>query len=178
MNFKSWLLIVAAVSVAAGCATPQEPAKPVPPRSASSQTPAKISPRESDAFLAGFDPALFARPDRFNAAIFVDTDELLTIDQEPIRRSASDSTNVKLVWLLQKDPDPSILTYVFPDNDAIHPIQVEGVPIPITCGRESPKKFVCRYTASGPAKWKYIVRVLNQVTGRELTKLDPWVHQN
>ncbi|HQR12547.1 MAG TPA: hypothetical protein PLW68_14575 [Casimicrobiaceae bacterium] len=174
MNFKSWLLIVAAVSVAAGCATSQEPAKPVPTTSASSQTPAKISPRESEVFLAGFDPALFTRPDRFNVAIYVDTEELLTIDQEPVRRSATDSTNVKLVWLLEKDPNP----YVFPDNDAIHPIQVEGTPIQITCGRESEKKFVCRYTANGPAKWKYIVRVLNKVTQRELTKLDPWVHQN
>ncbi|MEO8346705.1 MAG: hypothetical protein ABI607_13520 [Betaproteobacteria bacterium] len=165
MNSKSWLLVIAAVGLATGCATAPEPVKPAQGKA--------VSRTFEGEDLAGFNPLQFAKPDRFRVNIFVDGDELLTLDQEPVRRSNTDTSDVKLVWLLEQDPAGSLVKYVFPDDAAIRMVQTSGSTTPTACGKESPKKFVCKYTRNGPATWKYTVRVTNMVTGIPLTILDP-----
>lgn len=168
MNTKSWLLIAAAVLLAAGCATVQVPdSKPVVPVAKSRSI--EISPE-------GFNPAVVMRPERYRVNVFVDDGELLVIDQEPIRAKPGD-TEIVIQWKLADDI-PGTTSYVFKDNYAIQMELKEGTgPIP-DCWKVSDKKFACSYTRQGPAKWKYSIRVRNRSSGIDLyPPLDPWVHQ-
>ena len=118
----------------------------------------------------GFDAASFTPPDRKNARIYVDEDGLLVVDQEPLRRRASDTH--PLIWRL-----PESQPYIFPDDtamvfsgDALPPDFESGV-----FGAQK-KVFLCRYTRTAAATWKFSIRVVNTETSAETT-LDPTVVQ-
>jgi hypothetical protein len=169
MNTKSWLLIAAAVLLATGCTTVQEPA--------SKSTVPVAKPRSFDISPEGFNPAVVMRPERYKVNVFVDEGQLLVIDQEPVRAKPGD-TEIVIQWKLAEDTPLNPSPYVFRDNNAIQMELKEGTgPIP-DCARVSDKKFVCSYTRQGPAKWKYSIRVTNRQSGIDLyPPLDPWVHQ-
>jgi hypothetical protein len=110
-------------------------------------------------------------PDRKNCRIYVNEDGLLVLDQEPLRRRAHDTH--PLIWRL-----PMSQPFIFPDDNAI---VMSGDPLPPdfegrVFGAEK-KVFLCFYTRTGPAVWKYAIRVVNSQTSAELTTLDPTVHQ-
>lgn len=119
----------------------------------------------------GFDAAMFTPPDRNNCRIYVDEDGLLALDQEPLRRGAHDTH--PLIWRLDMSSP-----FIFPDDKAI---VLSGDPLPPDFeGRvfgAQKKVFLCTYTRTGPAVWKYSVRVVNSQTSVALTTLDPTVHQ-
>jgi hypothetical protein len=167
MNTKSWLLIAAAVLLAAGCATVQVPeSKPVAPVAKSRSI--EISPE-------GFNPAVVMRPERYKVNVFVDDGQLLVIDQEPIRAKPGD-TEIVIQWKLAEDT-PGNPSYVFKDNYAIQLDLKEGTGPTPECRKFSDKKFICSYTPQGPAKWKYSIRVSTR-SGTDLyPPLDPWIHQ-
>jgi len=110
-------------------------------------------------------------PDRTNCRIYVNEDGLLVLDQEPLRRGAHDTH--PLIWRLS-----ATSPFIFPDDDAI---VLSGDPLPPNfvsgvLGAQK-KAFLCSYTRTGPAVWKYTVRVVNSATSVALTTLDPTVHQ-
>ena len=128
--------------------------------------------------LGGFNPSLYTPPDRQQIKIYITDEQLVVIDQEPVRRNATDS-DVTLTWRLQQQgsgPD-----YSFPDDTAITFMGTVGSPLPPDLGCRTigaPRKvFVCTYTRERKAQWKYTVRVKNNTTGVELPRLDPWVYQ-
>ena len=104
--------------------------------------------------------------------IFIDEDGLLVVDQEPIRRKATDTH--ALIWRL-----PASQPFVFPDDNAIV-LSGESLPSDLTRGVIGPQRrvFACVYTRTGPAIWKYTVRVIHKETLEPLTSLDPSVFQN
>ena len=110
-------------------------------------------------------------PDRTNCRIYVNEDGLLVLDQEPLRRRINDTH--PLIWRLS-----ATSPFIFPDD---HAIVMSGDPMPPDFeGRVfgvQKKVFVCTYTRTGPAVWKYAIRVVNSQTSAELTTLDPTVHQ-
>jgi len=128
--------------------------------------------------LNGFNAALYTPPDPYAVKIYITDGEQIVIDQEPVRRTPKD-VDVTLAWRLQDETPPR--SHSFPDNTAIALQGTGANPLPkdLACGTVGPKKrvFVCTYTRTGKAQWKYTVRVKNDQTGAELTKLDPWVHQ-
>ncbi len=123
----------------------------------------------------GIDPNGFegdTPPDRKNCRIYVNEDGLLVLDQEPLRRGAHDTH--PLIWRLS-----ATSPFIFPDDNAI---VMSGDPLPPdfvsgVLGAQK-KVFLCSYTRTGPAVWKYTVRVIHRDTLEPLTTLDPSVHQN
>jgi uncharacterized protein (DUF2249 family) len=110
-------------------------------------------------------------PDRKNCRIFVDEDGLLVLDQEPLRRRATDTHPI--IWRLSASQP-----YIFRDNEAI---VLSGDPLPsgldLRVHGEAKKVFICDYTRTGPAVWKYTVTVVHKDTLEPLTTLDPSIHQ-
>jgi hypothetical protein len=168
MNIKSWLLIAVAVVLAAGCAAP--PAKESPRTMQSKETMPTF-----DLNPNGFNPADFTLPDRTRALVWVDSDNEVIVDQEPVRRAATTS-QVTIIWYLERG-------YSFPVDDAqgkaIDMQFVSGTAptTPPYCARSTPNIFFCTYTPAGPATFKYSIRVRLNPSGPELTKVDPTVVQ-
>jgi len=161
MIFQTLFLVAIAAGLTAGCSTMR----------AETKQPIKLGQRSIEvANLNGFDAALFTPPNPY-----VNNNEII-IDQEPVRRKHTD-IEVALVWRLDQDQP-----YSFPDNNAIVLIGTAQypLPVPLDCGTVGPKRkvFACVYTRTGPADWKYTVRVRNDENPTELPKLDPSVHQN
>lgn len=119
----------------------------------------------------GFDASLYTAPDRSNPRIYVDADGLLVVDQEPIRRRAADTHAI--VWRLDMSQP-----FVFQDDSAIV-LSGESLPpdLDLRVYGERKKVFICAYTRTRPALWKYTVRVINEKTLEPLTTLDPSIHQ-
>jgi len=122
-------------------------------------------------FPDGYDPTQFTPPDRKNPRIYVDDDGLLVVDQEPIRRKAGDTHAI--IWRLDASQP-----FIFADDNAI---VLSGDPLPpdlvLRVHGEHRRAFICAYTRTTPAIWKYSVTVINKETGVPLTTLDPSVVQ-
>ena len=120
----------------------------------------------------GFDSKLFTAPDPKNPRIYVVEDRFLVVDQEPIRCSANDTQTI--IWRLDMSQP-----FVFPDNGAI--VLSGDDPLPsglvLRVVGAQRKVFLCTYTRTRPAIWKYSVRVINGITSEPLITLDPTVHQ-
>lgn len=123
--------------------------------------------------VEGFTAGDFTPPNPNDVHIYVDGG-LIVIDQEPVRRKAVVAHVIQ--WRLDRAQP-----YSFPDNKAIVLIGTAQYPLPVDldCGTVGAKRkvFVCSYTRTGPALWKYSVRIKNDETGNELPMLDPTVHQ-
>jgi hypothetical protein len=171
MKLQTLFLVLIAACVASGCNTMPAGTKEANPKGTS-----KMGQRSIDVeFPNGFDSKLYTAPDRKNSRIYVDENGLLVLDQEPLRRRADDTH--ALTWRLDMSSP-----YVFPDDGAITLTGTLLNPLPgdLSCGVFGVRRkvFVCSYTRTGPAQWKYTVRVINESTSAPLTTLDPSVHQN
>lgn len=124
----------------------------------------------------GFNAAAVPRPNPHRPNVFITDKEQIVVDQEPIRPFDDGSGLIVLVWALDKDSD-----YVFPNDSAITFITATGSsPPPSECRVLQRKKVIaCSYNRPGQSsKWKYVIMVTNQRTGRVLTALDPWIYQD
>jgi hypothetical protein len=123
-------------------------------------------------FPDGYDPTNSTPPDRKNPRIYVDEDGLLVLDQEPIRRRAGDTHAI--IWRLDMSQP-----FIFADDSAI---VLSGDPLPpdliLRVHGAQRKAFICAYTRTTPAIWKYSVTIINKETSQPLTTLDPSVHQH
>jgi hypothetical protein len=169
MQLQTSFLALIAACLAAGCTT-----MPAGSRESGSKEPVKAVRSMEVEYPNGFDSKLFTAPDRKNARVYVDEDGLLVVDQEPLRRKANDT--YALTWRLDMSSP-----YVFPDDGAIALIGTLFNPLPadLSCGIYGVRRkvFQCTYTRTGPALWKYSVKVINENTSAALTTLDPSVHQ-
>jgi hypothetical protein len=125
----------------------------------------------------GFDAAAVRRPDPHNPNVFITATQTIVVDQEPVRPNMPIGGTIYIAWGLDSQSD-----YSFPDNTAITFIAAYGNPVPsnFACTVRQPKKkvIVCSYDKPNqPQLWKYTIRVADRA-GKELTKLDPWVHQD
>jgi hypothetical protein len=169
MKLQTLFLVLIAACVAAGCST-----MPVAPKDAGNKGPVKFALSMDVQEPNGFDSKLYTAPDRRNARVYVDDDGQLVVDQEPLRRRATDTFT--LTWRLDMSSP-----YVFPDDSAIILVGTIANPLPadLSCGVYGVRKkvFQCGYTRTGPGQWKYTVKVINEKTSAPLTTLDPSIHQ-
>lgn len=127
--------------------------------------------------LAGFDPTVVRRPDPKLPKVFVDRDEFLVVDQEPIRLFAKDNINgrVTLTWALD-----ATSRITFPQNAITFQKPVGGdpryqpiVPTGLECKLgEKAKTFTCSFNAPR-GKWQTKYTVSANDGSRQLEVLDP-----
>ena len=123
--------------------------------------------------FTGFDPAHFTAPNGMDANIHIVNGQLV-VDQDPMRPTPDAQQKVTVSWALSRTGN-----YAFPDDGAIQFIRVDDpLPTDTQCATVggARKFFVCTYTRTRAAKWKYSIRVKDG-SGNELT-LDPWFFQN
>src|SRR5450755_3583993 len=155
---KTITILIAAVLLLAGCASP--PGLSVAAVDASASDEAFSPPLRARLIRTNPFYASLAKPVRLFPMVYVDNGKVV-IDQEPIHVYVNEGAvqKVKITWSLGDSG------YFFPDDQSVTiSVQSGPAPIDVDCfraGQQVPAtSFICRFKRRpGPAKYSYTVTV-------------------
>jgi hypothetical protein len=126
----------------------------------------QIDPRTG---VDGYDPALVTRPRPTAPNVFIDRNDFLVVDQEPIRvfrsKPKNESETVEVVWAL-----PARSNYTFTSDG----IRFTNPPPELKC-KSSGKRFACSFLMVPDRMMTYKYEVTVMDGQRRLQVLDPTV---
>ena len=145
-----WLLAAVALVVVAGCATPEQLARPVPgPRAGQLECPNAAA--ACDVFVGVYCPA------------GAGTRCVITVDYNLVELQPAAGAN-KVTWRLQPGGDFAFAS--------------DGIAIDanaFSCRGSGPFEIACTARGAASAQYKYTVKVVPRQGNRPVDPLDPWV---